>query len=179
MVLSSCGYLVVNRLVGHVDTRNRRYRGLYRTPEWSQPAFESGFNDPLVFGRYTDELGLIRTLEDAQNVLKQFGEIHLPHSMEIIWTCQVDRGAFQPSNRFCRIGIDVASKAPFWSILADMPNDVLVDEISKTLNANGLFDSLHDAASYLAAYRLVHPETRDVVLYLWDVYTVRDSSSPK
>jgi hypothetical protein len=80
------GYLVVEKCPKAIlPSLNARYKGLYRTVPWSEEKYEEGWNDPLVFGRYTDPaIGLIGTLEAAREVLDRFAEILPRDDLEIL-----------------------------------------------------------------------------------------------
>ena len=143
------------------------YKGLYRTPKWSQQAFEAGFEDPLVFGSYTDSFGLIGEFQDAQEVLARFVRWDPRTDLEIIWVTPPQSTTVLPGRTY--LGIDIASKAPFWSPLADREQDDWA-ELPGRLNGNGLFEELSEAERYLSKYRASHPETAPVDLYLWAVY---------
>jgi hypothetical protein len=92
-------------------------------------------------------------------------------TFEIIWTKNADVACRVPDDwRF--LGIDVASTAPFWSIIADPPRAAFVDALDQQLNENGLFARDADAKRYLLNYRYARPTRGDVFLDLWDVYAL-------
>ena len=162
--------MVVQRDVSHIrSVQNTKYKGLYRTPPWSQSAFDDGFNDPIVFGNLTDKAGLIRDLVAANNVLERFAEVYQRANLEILWTRSHD-AEIPPPPHFRRLGTDIACKAPFWSILADMPAGPLADWALVRVNDNGLFDDVETALMYLSRYRAEHPEHREIDLFVWEVY---------
>src|SRR5712691_2878505 len=153
MVAAPAGYLIVQRNDRHLTTIGiPHYKGLYRTRDWSQQAYEGGFNDPLVFGAYTNSYGLIPTLREAVEVLQRFAEIEPIAELEIAWARQCDCKVDGPSG--CTyLGIDVACTAPFWSILADRPPDEFVKRAADLMNPNGLFPDEDSAKWYLSEYR--------------------------
>lgn len=92
-------------------------------------------------------------------------------NLEVIWTRE--RGSTYPAPRGSKfLGIDIASKAPFWSVIADPPSDPFVNESKSRLNANALFEKEDDARRYLHDYRSSHPDKSGIFLTLWDVYSV-------
>lgn len=172
MVDNAAGYLIVernDRILIAIGIPH--YKGLYRTPDWSQEAYESGFNDPLVFGTYTNSYGLIPILREAVEVVQRFAEIEPIAGLEIVWTRQA--GSHVDVPLACTyLGIDVACTAPFWSILADRPGDDFVKRAAEFINPEGLFPNADRASWYLSEYRRHHPEKAEIVLYLWEVYAL-------
>jgi hypothetical protein len=133
---------------------------------------EAGFDDPLVFGNYTNTYGLITSLSGAQEVLALLGPVTEESELETIWTRRT--GSTSPVPHVTTfLGIDMACSAPFWSIIADPPNDEFVRESVDRVNRSGLFQDEADTRRYLTSYRSAHPEKAGVMLYLCDVYAVR------
>jgi hypothetical protein len=173
------GFLVVDRSPEYIRrSPNCRYRGIYRTPTWSPNDYARGWDDPYVFGHYTDEVGLIRDRTLAQEVLERFAEVQPRDSLEILYVRAVKEpsASLSASSLGTFLGYDVGTYNTFWSILADLPSlphdDARLADVMQRLNENGLFDSYEDAASYLDLYRTTWLEDRDVPLSVWEVYAV-------
>jgi hypothetical protein len=147
-----------------------KYRCLYRTPTWSQQAYEHGFDDPIVFGSYTDSFGLIWDLKSARDVRERFLAWNPSKALEIIWTGD-PAAAATPVPFDTPLGIDIACKAPFWSIIADAGPEQ-VELLKRILNQNWLFDEAPNAQQYLSEYRGSHLGHSPLHLYLWTVYFV-------
>jgi hypothetical protein len=169
------GFLVVESSVPRANSLGiGTYKGLYRTPAWSQKAYEAGFDDPLVFGNYTNSDGFIMTLTGARKVKDLFRNANPTLDLEVIWIRETgSTDAVPHASTF--LGIDIASKAPFWSVIADPPSDPFVNESKSRLNANALFEKEEDARRYLHDYRSNHPDKNVVFLTLWDVYGVNEA----
>jgi hypothetical protein len=146
--VSTDGFLVVERFPRNAHlSPNSGYRGIDRTPPWSQKAYESGFDDPYVFGGLTDSLGLLPTLEAATVAKTAFERIYRPDELEIIWvTDDIVRGA--PERQF--LGYDIAAKSsPFSSALADPPVEAAASQLLASVSEYGLFERALDAQKYM------------------------------
>jgi len=171
------GYLVVLKMpMDIISSRNPRYKGLFRTPPWSQEYYEKGFNDPYVFGEYTNEAGLIPSLELALEALGRFAEVISPVALEIIYAISCDNNdnpSIAPANLEF-LGYDVAgSERPFWSLVVDLPlPESILSSYLDRLNDSGLFSSIIDTKAYLQEYighKLPH---YDDPWTLWRIYRV-------
>jgi hypothetical protein len=171
------GYLIVLKMpVDIISSRNPRYRGLFRTPPWSQEYYEKGFNDPYVFGEYTNEAGLIPSLDLAFEVLGRFAEIVSPVALEIIYAQSCDNNN-KPSLHLANLeflGYDVAgSESPFWSLVADFPlHEAILNSFLGKLNDSGLFSSIDDTKAYLEEYIRHKLPHYDSPWTLWRIYRV-------
>jgi len=171
------GYLVVLRMPVDIrSSRNPRYKGLLRTPPWSEEYYEKGFNDPYVFGEYTNEAGLIPSVELALEVLGRFAEVMPPVTLEIIYaqSCDNNDNPSLHSANLEFLGYDVAgSESPFWSLVADfpLPESVLSSFLGR-LNDSGLFSSINDTKAYLQEYIRHKLPHYDSPWTLWRVYRV-------
>lgn len=166
------GYLVTLR-----RRENPQYRGLYSWVPFSVEAARDGFQDPYLFGGWTDDAGLIRTHDGAREILHRFAQVENPDSLEIIYVKRWKPGQSTlnlPGRRF--LGYDVADDgADFYSIVADnaIGEEPALDRFATLVNENGLFNTANDAVDYLDNYRnkgfLMDPEEPLVV---WEVYSV-------
>lgn len=170
------GYLVVlRRPEDIVNSPNPSYRGLYRTPPWSQSAFEAGFDDPYTFGDLVTDEGFFPDEAAAGNALRQFAPLWPPEDLEIIWTRQLTAARNSRRNTsHSRIGFDLACQAPFWSPLVDrVPSGQRVRELRANLNDAGLIDDACEAFALLdevRAKRLIEP---GIDLFVWEVADVQ------
>jgi hypothetical protein len=150
------------------------YRGIDRTPPYSQEAAESGFEDPVIFGSLVNEAGLCPTEEAALEVMHRFASVYPPDTLELGFVSTIHpRGASSslPPVGYSFLGFDVAgTESPFWSILNDRPSEAEIQHLLKDLNEHGLFRSDEEARSYLAAYRELRLADWDLPLTVWAVY---------
>jgi hypothetical protein len=180
--MSAKGYLVVlTRPEDILASQNPKYRGLYRTPPWSASAYEKGFDDPYVFGDFTNEIGLIKNLRFARQVKMRFSGLVSAESLELIYVRsypydndQDHLTADSPGARF--LGFDVAApESPFWSLLPDFPSEAAdLESFLNKLNKFGLFDSVADSRAFLEAYiqhKLPHHDSSWVI---WSVSEIRE-----
>jgi hypothetical protein len=170
------GFLVVRKNPGTLPGAwNPRYRGLYRIPPYREKEVEEGFEDPLLFGDFVGEEGLAPDLATAQRVLDLFAEVEGPHALEILYARTCERGAksseLPPESQF--LGFDIACSGSFWSILVDPPDHPDARRVIAGVSENGLISSLHDAASYLEAYRSRWLDDQDVIIWIWEVHLVK------
>jgi hypothetical protein len=171
------GYLVVLKMPADIiSSRNPRYKGLFRTPPWSQEDYEKGFNDPYVFGEYTNEAGLIPSLQLALEVLGRFTEVVPPVALEIIYAQSYDNND-NPSLHSANLeflGYDVAgSESPFWSLVADFPlPEAILNSFFCKLNDSGLFSSIDDTKAYMEEYIRHKLPHYDSPWTLWRIYRV-------
>lgn len=149
-----------------------RYRGLFRTPPWSQERFARGFDDPYVFGGLADEHGLVRSYGDAEQVLERFATVEPRSNLEIIEVrahAPVSRTR-RPSSAPGLLGYDVAEpRSPFWSIVAEYPVDSRLGDLLRRLNENGLFSNPDDARAFLEGYRAHGLPHGHLPLVVWEV----------
>jgi hypothetical protein len=170
--LGSQGFLVVERSPQLVQgSLNPKYRGLYRTPPFRQEMYDKGFEDPYLTGKVLNEDGLIARLEDVESVLDVFSRMVDRDDLEIIYAERRDVLNVPLSYHAYRfLGFDVATRSPFWSIVADL--DVSYPEgrdIQAKLNENGLLASAQAGMQYRQAYGDTHPEDSSVDLLIWAV----------
>ncbi len=139
------------------------------------PSDEMGEADALdeyVFGDWKDDQGFIPTLDRANELLERFARSS--RRFEVIYASQADRydaGCVPTTENFRFLGFDVASGTPFWSIVADLPRELLF--VATRLNENGLLDQIRDAKEYLAAYHASDLADDSPFLRIWDVYLVQ------
>ena len=138
------GYLVVEKFLTDESLANPRYRGIHSTPPWSQDQYEAGFDDPYVFGRFSDQHGLIRTVGDAKEVLRRLTPIYPRDNLTIVFVedqGQENAGFNEPEGTTL-LGYDVAATdPPFWSPLSDPPvNPIIRSRLNQT-NDYGLCPS--------------------------------------
>lgn len=167
------GFLVVSKSPQEVTrSHNRRYKGLFRVPLWSRKEYERGFDDPLVFGDYTNDAGLIRNWALVQEVLTRFAEVEPSDSLEIIFVRATDGSVSEGppvAGGYQFLGFDVAGTAPFWSIVLDSPDpsDPDLRRLLGYLNEHGLFEQALDT------YRTQILQDQDIPLHIWEVHLVR------
>lgn len=159
------GYLVVLRNlvpVQQVEEFNTRYQGIDRVPPVLNYPPE-GIEDPLVFGDFTDENGLIQSFEDAQTVLDLFLPTYAEDELEIIYVA-TDRAPSRPDGEF--LGWDVADVgAPFVSIVRYLRMDEpFMAACLKQLNPNGLFSNIEQTEAYLEEY--LHSDLREYPVWM-------------
>ena len=171
------GFLVVLRSPDDIKrSPNRRYRGVDRTPPWSQEKYEQGFNDPYVFGDYTQKGGLVPTLELAERIQNRFTEVGSSPELEIIYVRFCEPTVRWPTQLpgFTFLGYDVAGiEGPFWSMVKDFPLDPAANDFLALLNENGLFNSVKDGSAYLETYCSQKWPDYDLPVTVCEVYFVK------
>ncbi|PYU98883.1 MAG: hypothetical protein DMG26_17605 [Acidobacteria bacterium] len=154
---------------------------MYRTVPWSQKKYNEGWLDPTMRG-YTDDKGLIPTLERAQEALNIYAEIQPAESLEIIYgrVCEDAEDVAQPEGvpRGARyLGIDVAAPwSAFWSIVGDFGPEPPVQSFLTKLNEHGLFSSKDEAQALLSVYRAEKLPDYESPLAIWKVWLVEFES---
>jgi hypothetical protein len=170
------GYLIVLKSPGDIlASENPHYKGLYRIPPWSQKNYEEGFDDPYVFGNFTDKTGLIPTLSKVQQALAHFTKVIPTESLEIIYAQQYNAAEIPSQTANSNfLGYDVAGEeSPFWSIVADFPfPEPGFKRFVDKLNSFGLFSAVADAKEYLKLYIARKLSHYDSPLVLWSIYRV-------
>ena len=170
------GYLIVLKSPEDIlASENSRYKGLYRIPPWSQRNYEEGFDDPYVFGNFTDKTGLIPNLSKVRQALAHFTKVVSAESLEIIYARQYHSTEItSQSSNFNFLGYDVAGhESPFWSILADFPfQEADFKGFVDKFNSFGLFSAVTDAEECLKLYIARKLPHYDSPLVLWSVYRV-------
>jgi len=179
MTTMSEGYLVVLRWQLPTETLyNPQYKGVYRIPPFSMEKYENGFDDPYLFGKYTDDDGLIPELSLAKEMLQDYTEIEPSQNLEIIYARNQQTFSSKPiSKDLLFLGFDIATTMPFWSIVNDSPapSDPRFHDYLKLLNESGLFDSEKVVGDYLASY-LLHYPSKGKHLRIWEVYVYLGNS---
>jgi hypothetical protein len=177
------GYIVVEKRPADLRrSRNPRYRGLYRTVPWSQKKYNEGWLDPIMRG-YTDDKGLILTLERAREALSIYAENQPAESLELVYgrVWEETEDVPQPEGlpRGARyLGIDVAAPwSAFWSIVGDFGPELPVQSFLTKLNEHGLFSSKDDAQALLSVYRAEKLADYEFSLAIWKVWLVEFESS--
>lgn len=167
------GFLVVLKPYTDYPTWQPGYRGIDRTPPYSQDAAFRGFEDPLVFGKVTTEAGLIRNHSLAHGVLQVFSTILNPSDLEIIRVQEIGRGEriVDPPTDWSLIGFDIAgAEGPFYSIVGDFPGENAIQRFHKALNSSSLFSSPTVAYEYLDTYRQLELADHDLSYTCWAVF---------
>jgi hypothetical protein len=171
------GFLVVEKHAKqNARLPNVHYRGLGTRVPWDQREYEKGWNDPLVFGDYTDQRFLIRSLALARDVLSRYAEIRPREGMEIMYVRtweeppQVPLDSLGPDDLHF-LGYDVAyERGPFYSVVGDFPSLPIFRIFLERLNEHGLFCSPHDAKAYLEFYRAQKLYEWEQTYVVWEVY---------
>lgn len=152
---------------------NPRYGGLARVVPWSQEEVEQGFDDPYVFGDFSDATGLIPTRGAAQAVVRRFIAVHRAGDLDRVYVQQTgeEKTVTSTAAGIAFLGFDVAGPAsPFWSIVVDFPDDAAMRPYLQWLNEHGLFSSADEAAAYLTAYRAFQIPDHDLPLVIWRIH---------
>lgn len=164
----TAGFLTVEKTA--VDTMPK-YRGVHRIPPFSQERFDSGFDDPYLFGERQPN-GLLPSLAAAKEFVQKYQGVYAAEQLEIIFVCAAESGTPPPDSDF--LGFDVADSAPpFYSFVGDAPLNPDITALLEHLNDNGLFSSMQDAEQYIQLLKkgILRPDDPEPVI--WQVFCVK------
>ncbi len=150
--LPFAGYVIVVQEPWEPVPHDRRYRGLYRTPEWTEQKDALGFTPDLM--DFEDEAGMILSLDGVMRLLDRYARFEDPASLEVLYVTpatDAPHGA-SGSNRLEFLGIDVTTPRPFYSLLLTKYGGAWFEAYLPFLNENGLFDDIGRARGFLDAW---------------------------
>jgi hypothetical protein len=149
------------------------YRGIDRTPPYSEVATKSGFADPMIYNPSVGESGLCASAQAASDILQAFTAIYPRDALEIGYVAAAGANAvaLRPPAGYTLLGFDVAgTEGPFWSILNDRPSSPEIQQRLTNLNDHGLFRSVREAEAYRNAYSDLRLADWDTPMRVWAVY---------
>ena len=169
----TAGFLTV---LGHPEmlasSPNPNYRGIDRMLPIDMNALAAGQSWPTLDLDFVDEDLLAPDLASALVLRDEFEKLRPGTPFEIIYVRSVEEtDPLRPPEAVSLLGYDVASPAPFYSIVGDIdPTNPVMMGITPRLNAAGLLSTRKDAADYLENSLEAHVGGADETFKVWEIW---------